>query len=142
MAEAPIQQPQEQTEEEEQVSEEQPSSSGSTEADEDVEDLKEDVQTPPTRPLLSMRSLSIVDPDDDSPNMIVYRKVRQTMLIFFVILSDCSTQQGRKRGGCSLLMINGNDKLSWLVPVYSSCQKCIFMGAPLVGRWCLLSLHY
>ncbi|XP_051908508.1 regulator of G-protein signaling 6 isoform X1 [Hippocampus zosterae] len=75
MAEAPIQQPQEQTEEE------QLSSSGSTEADEDVEDLKEDVQTPPTRPLLSMRSLSIVDPDDDSPNMIVYRKIEDIVTL-------------------------------------------------------------
>ncbi|XP_054616853.1 regulator of G-protein signaling 6 isoform X2 [Dunckerocampus dactyliophorus] len=77
MAEAPQQQheQQQQEEEEQQQSEEQLSSSGSTEADDEVEDLKEDVQTTPTRPLLSMRSLSIVDPDDDSPNMIVYRKI-------------------------------------------------------------------
>ncbi|XP_057678469.1 regulator of G-protein signaling 6 [Corythoichthys intestinalis] len=79
MAEAPIQQ--DTQEEEEQQTEEQLSSSGSTDADEDVEDLKEDIQAPPSRPLLSMRSLSIVDPDDDSPNMIVYRKIEDIVTL-------------------------------------------------------------
>ncbi|XP_061560848.1 regulator of G-protein signaling 6 isoform X1 [Phycodurus eques] len=82
MAEAPKQQQQEQQEEEEeQPSEEQLSSCGSMDADEEVEDLKEDVRTPPTRPLLSMRSLSIVDSDDDSPNMIVYRKIEDIVTL-------------------------------------------------------------
>ncbi|XP_061668189.1 regulator of G-protein signaling 6-like isoform X1 [Syngnathoides biaculeatus] len=81
MAEAPVQQQQEEEEEGEQQSEEQLSSCGSTDADEEVEDLKEDAQTPPTRPLLSMRSLSIVDPDDDSPNMIVYRKIEDIVTL-------------------------------------------------------------
>ncbi|XP_045910772.1 uncharacterized protein LOC123974248 isoform X1 [Micropterus dolomieu] len=73
MAEAPEQQQQQQQQEEEE--EEQPSNVEATEADEGSEEPKESVQTTPNRPLLSMRSISTVDPDDDSPNMIVYRKV-------------------------------------------------------------------
>lgn len=71
MAEAPQQQHQQEEEEEEQ----QPSTVETTDTDEGSEEPKESVQVTPTRPLLSMRSMSSVDPDDDSPNMIVYRKV-------------------------------------------------------------------
>lgn len=71
MAEAPQQQQQQEEEEEE-----QPSTAESANTDEGSEELKENVQVTPTRPLLSMRSMSSVDPSDDSPNMIVYRKVR------------------------------------------------------------------
>lgn len=70
MAEAPQQQHQPEEEEEE-----QPSTVETTDTDEGSEEPKESVQVTPTRPLLSMRSMSSVDPDDDSPNMIVYRKV-------------------------------------------------------------------
>lgn len=73
MAEAPQQQQQHQQEEEE---EEQPTSVEATDTDEGSEEPKDSVQVTPTRPLLSMRSMSTVDPDDDLPNMIVYRKVR------------------------------------------------------------------
>lgn len=72
MAEAPQEQQQLEEEEEQQ----QPSSADTTEPDEGSEEPKEIAQTPPTRPLLSMRSMSTVDLDDDTPNMIVYRKVR------------------------------------------------------------------
>ncbi|XP_051266068.1 regulator of G-protein signaling 6 [Dicentrarchus labrax] len=75
MAEAP-QQPQQQQEEVEQVEQvEQVSTVEATETDQGSEEPKESVQTTTTRPLLSMRSMSSVDPDDDSPNMIVYRKI-------------------------------------------------------------------
>uniref|UniRef100_A0A3B4TMZ6 Regulator of G protein signaling 6 n=2 Tax=Seriola dumerili TaxID=41447 RepID=A0A3B4TMZ6_SERDU len=79
MAEAPQQQKQEkqqQEEEQEQKQEqEQQSPVGAAEPNEGPEEPKESVQTTPARPLLSMRSMSSVDPDDDSPNMIVYRKI-------------------------------------------------------------------
>ena len=74
MAEAPQEQ-QQQQEEEEQL----PSSVETAEPDEGTEEPQEVVKA--TRPLLSMRSMSSVDPDDDSPNMIVYRKVRATPLL-------------------------------------------------------------
>lgn len=81
MAEAPQQQQQQQEEEQ------PPTAVGATEPDEVSEEPKEDVQPTPTRPLLSMRSMSSVDPDDDSPNMIVYRKVREkTNSRFFIRL--------------------------------------------------------
>lgn len=55
------------------------STEGSTDdgSDDGSEDgsTKEVNQRTPTRPLLSMRSMSTMDPDDDSPNMIVYRKI-------------------------------------------------------------------
>lgn len=72
MAEAPQQQQQQLEEEEE---EEQQSSEEAPDTNEGSEDSKEEVPVTPRRPLLSMRSMSSVDPDDDSPNMIVYRKV-------------------------------------------------------------------
>ncbi|XP_053301179.1 regulator of G-protein signaling 6 isoform X2 [Pleuronectes platessa] len=59
----------EEQQEEEQQEEEQPDSS------EGSEEAKESVPMPKARPLLSMRSMSIVDPEDKSPNMIVYRKI-------------------------------------------------------------------
>lgn len=59
-------------EEEEKEQQQQQSTVEETEPNEGSEEPKE-VQTRLTRPLLSMSS---VDPDDDSPNMIVYRKVR------------------------------------------------------------------
>ncbi|XP_072218686.1 regulator of G-protein signaling 6 [Leuresthes tenuis] len=68
MAEAPQHQ-QEEEEEQEQLTR----SLETTELDEVSEEPKEVVKT--SRPLLSMRSMSSVDPDDDSPNMIVYRKI-------------------------------------------------------------------
>ncbi|KAM6992148.1 regulator of G-protein signaling 6 isoform 1-T1 [Tautogolabrus adspersus] len=74
MAEAPQQQQQQQEVEDE----EQPSSVEATENDDGPEELKENAQTTPTRRLLSMRSMKSMnsaDPDDDSPNMIVYRKI-------------------------------------------------------------------
>ncbi|KAM9704271.1 regulator of G-protein signaling 6-like isoform 1-T2 [Menidia menidia] len=69
MAEAPQQQ-QQQVEEEE---EEQLTGSPETSEPEISEEPKEAVK--PSRPLLSMRSMSSVDPDDDTPNMIVFRKI-------------------------------------------------------------------
>lgn len=74
MAEAPQQQQQHQQQEEEEE-EEQQSAEEVPDADEGSEEPKESVPVTPPRPLLSMRSMSSVDPDDDSPNMIVYRKV-------------------------------------------------------------------
>ncbi|XP_023127515.2 regulator of G-protein signaling 6 [Amphiprion ocellaris] len=76
MAEAPQQQQQQQQQQQEEEEEEQqPSSEETTEPDEESENPKEIIQTTSTRPLLSMRSMSSVDPDDDSPNMIAYRKI-------------------------------------------------------------------
>ncbi|XP_019953217.1 regulator of G-protein signaling 6-like [Paralichthys olivaceus] len=80
MAEAPQQQQQEVKEEEEQLEKEQqekeqPSPAETTEPSEGFEEAKESAQMTPTRPLLSMRSMSSVDPEDNSPNMIVYRKI-------------------------------------------------------------------
>lgn len=75
MAEAPQQQQQQQQDQQQQEEEQPPTAVGATEPDEVSDEPKEDVQTTPTRPLLSMRSMSSVDPDDDSPNMIVYRKI-------------------------------------------------------------------
>ncbi|XP_075893950.1 regulator of G-protein signaling 6-like [Nelusetta ayraudi] len=74
MAEAPQQQQQQQQLEEEEE-EEQQSSEEAPDTDEGSEDSKEEVPVTPRRPMLSMRSMSSVDPDDDSPNMIVYRKI-------------------------------------------------------------------
>lgn len=71
MAEAPQEQ-QQQEEEEEQ----QPTSEESSENDEGSEELKDVHQENPSRPPLSTRSGSTVDTDNDSPNMILYRKVR------------------------------------------------------------------
>lgn len=75
MAEA-AQQHQEEEKEQEQEQEQQLNTVEETDADEGSEEPKESMQAAPTRPLLSTRSMSSVDPDDDSPNMIVYRKVR------------------------------------------------------------------
>lgn len=76
MAEAPQQQQQQQQhQQEEEEEEEQQSAEEVPDADEASEEPKESVPVTPPRPLLSMRSMSSVDPDDDSPNMIVYRKV-------------------------------------------------------------------
>lgn len=72
MAEA-LQKQQQQEEEEE---EQQPNSEESLEKDSGSEDLKDVHQVNPSRPLLSMRSGSTVDLDNDSPNMILYAKVR------------------------------------------------------------------
>ncbi|XP_068432993.1 regulator of G-protein signaling 6-like [Clinocottus analis] len=76
MAEAPQQQQQQQLEEEE---EEQQSTVEASETDEGSEEPKESVLR--TRLLRSMRSMSIVDPDDDSPNMIVYRKIEDIVTL-------------------------------------------------------------
>ncbi|KAM7367691.1 hypothetical protein PAMP_013974 [Pampus punctatissimus] len=75
MAEAPQQQHEQQPEQQEE--EQPPTAVGLMEPDETSEEPKEDVQTTttPAQPLLSMRSMSSVDPNDDSPNMIVYRKI-------------------------------------------------------------------
>ncbi|XP_029281642.1 LOW QUALITY PROTEIN: regulator of G-protein signaling 6 [Cottoperca gobio] len=86
MAEAPQQQQeqqQQQEEEEEEEGGEQPSTVEATETDEGSEEPKESVQTTPTptRPMLSMRSMSAVDPDDDSPNMIIYRKIEDIITL-------------------------------------------------------------
>ncbi|XP_042078656.1 regulator of G-protein signaling 6 [Haplochromis burtoni] len=78
MAEAQQQQQQQQEEGGEKEKEEEQQQSSpveKTESDEGVEEPKEIAQTTPSRPLLSTRSMSIVDPDDDTPNMIVYRKI-------------------------------------------------------------------
>ncbi|XP_031586115.1 regulator of G-protein signaling 6 [Oreochromis aureus] len=78
MAEAPQQQQQQQEEGGEKEKEEEQQQSSpveKTEPDEGAEEPKEIAQTTPSRPLLSMRSMSSVDPDDDTPNMIVYRKI-------------------------------------------------------------------
>ncbi|XP_065820272.1 regulator of G-protein signaling 6 isoform X1 [Labrus bergylta] len=83
MAEAPQQQ-QHQQQEEEVEDEEQPSSVDATENDDGPEEPKENAQTTPTRRLLSMRSMASmnsVDPDDDSPNMIVYRKIEDIVTL-------------------------------------------------------------
>lgn len=69
MAEAPQQQ--QQQEEEQQTSEE------SSKNDEGSEELKDVNQVNPSRPL----SRSSVDPDNDSPNMILYRKVRANLIL-------------------------------------------------------------
>lgn len=104
MAEAPQQEQQQQQQQEEEEEggekeEEQQQSSPAEkiEADEGAEELKEIVQMTPTRPLLSMRSMSTVDPDDDTPNMIVYRKVSSNrkscvflLVCAFVMLPDLS----------------------------------------------------
>ncbi|XP_070843134.1 regulator of G-protein signaling 6-like [Chaetodon trifascialis] len=85
MAEAPQeqqqQQQQQQEEEEEEKKEEQPCTVEAAETEEGSEEPKETVQVTPTRPLLSMRSMSSVDPDDDSPNMIVYRKIEDIVTL-------------------------------------------------------------
>lgn len=74
MAEALQQQQQQEEEEEEQ---QQPTSEESSENDEGSEELKDVCQEIPSRPLLSTRSESTTqDTDNDSPNMILYRKVR------------------------------------------------------------------
>ncbi|KAK2856039.1 hypothetical protein Q5P01_004774 [Channa striata] len=80
MAEAAQQQQQQQQQQHHQQEEgegekEQRSTEEATEPDEGSEEPKENIKTAPARPLLSMRSMSTVDPDDDSPNMIVYRKI-------------------------------------------------------------------
>uniref|UniRef100_A0AAV2K9Q6 Uncharacterized protein n=1 Tax=Knipowitschia caucasica TaxID=637954 RepID=A0AAV2K9Q6_KNICA len=54
----------------------QSSTEGSTESEDSSEEGSTASRTP-TRPLLSIRSQSTMDMEDDSPNMIVYRKVRQ-----------------------------------------------------------------
>ncbi|XP_008282779.1 regulator of G-protein signaling 6-like [Stegastes partitus] len=71
------QQQQQQEEEDEEQQQQQLNTEDTTEPDEGSEEPKEIVQTTPTRPLLSMRSMSSVDPDDDSPNMIAYRKIEE-----------------------------------------------------------------
>ncbi|XP_015260836.1 PREDICTED: regulator of G-protein signaling 6-like [Cyprinodon variegatus] len=71
MAEAPQQEQQQQQEEEEE--QQLPSSVETTEPDEGSEEPNQVIKT--ARPLLSMRSMSTIDPDDDYPNMTVYRKI-------------------------------------------------------------------
>ncbi|XP_055005619.1 regulator of G-protein signaling 6-like [Boleophthalmus pectinirostris] len=62
----------------EEKDQDQTSTEGSTESDEGSEDGSKEVQTrTPTRALLSMRSMSTMDVEDDSPNMIVYRKIEE-----------------------------------------------------------------
>lgn len=89
MAEAPQQQQQQQEEggekEKEEEQQQQSSPVEKTEPDEGAEEPKEIAQTTPSRPLLSMRSMSSVDPDDDTPNMIVYRKVRASIICIFLL---------------------------------------------------------
>lgn len=81
MAEAPQQHQQEQQQLEEEEEEEQQSSEEAPDTDEGSEDSQEDLPVTPRRPLVSMRSISSVDPDDDSPNMIVYRKVGDKLTV-------------------------------------------------------------
>lgn len=91
MAEAPQLQDQ-QEEEEEQL----PSSAQTTELDDGSEGSEEpDEVVKPARPLLSMRSMSTVDPDDDYPNMIVYRKVRAAHRESAGVLLICSEEADR-----------------------------------------------
>ncbi|XP_076023581.1 regulator of G-protein signaling 6-like isoform X2 [Genypterus blacodes] len=78
MAEAPVQQQQQQEEEEEEKQEQKEEVS---ETDEGPQEPKEEVQTTPSRPLLSMRSMSTVDPENDSPNMIIYRKIEDIVTL-------------------------------------------------------------
>lgn len=59
--------------------EEEQSSVETVEPDEGSEEPDEVMK--PARPLLSTRSMSTVDPDDDYPNMTVYRKVRAGALM-------------------------------------------------------------
>ncbi|XP_073348919.1 regulator of G-protein signaling 6 [Pagrus major] len=80
MAEAPQEQQQQQQEGREEE-EKQQSPVEATEPDEGAEEPKEGVSATPARPLLSMRSMSSVDPDDDSPNMIVYRKIEDIVTL-------------------------------------------------------------
>lgn len=75
MAEAAQQHPEEEEKEQQQQPPQQLNTVEETEADEGSDEPKESAQTAPARPLLSSRSMSSVDTDDDSPNMIVYRKV-------------------------------------------------------------------
>ncbi|KAM3861192.1 regulator of G-protein signaling 6-like [Diretmus argenteus] len=110
MAEAPQQQ-QQQEEEEEQ----QPSSASAAELEEGPEEVKEGAQTTPTRTLLSMRSKSSVDPDDDSPNMIVYRKIEDIV----TYLQD-ETEGVAIRTVKSFMtkipsVVTGSDIVQWLV---------------------------
>lgn len=86
MAEAPQQQQQEEGGEKEEE-QQQSSPVEKTEPDEGAEEPKEIAQTTPSRPLLSMRSMSSVDPDDDTPNMIVYRKVRASIISSIFLLT-------------------------------------------------------
>ncbi|XP_031717322.1 regulator of G-protein signaling 6-like isoform X1 [Anarrhichthys ocellatus] len=79
MAEA--QQQQQPEEEEEEEEEQQQSPVEATETDEGSEEPQKSVHKNLTRPLLSMRSMSIVDPDDNSPNMIVYRKIEDIVTL-------------------------------------------------------------
>ncbi|TNM94816.1 hypothetical protein fugu_017575 [Takifugu bimaculatus] len=77
MAEAPQQQQQQEEEEEQQ----QPTSEESSENDEGSEELKDVYQENPSRPMLSTRSASTVDTDNDSPNMILYRKIEEIVTL-------------------------------------------------------------
>eukprot|EP00066_Takifugu_rubripes_P021245 XP_011610511.1 PREDICTED: regulator of G-protein signaling 6-like [Takifugu rubripes] len=77
MAEAPQQQQQQEEEEEQQ----QPTSEESSENDEGSEELKDVHQENPSRPMLSTRSASTVDTDNDSPNMILYRKIEEIVTL-------------------------------------------------------------
>ncbi|XP_036942154.1 regulator of G-protein signaling 6 [Acanthopagrus latus] len=83
MAEAPQEQPQQQQQQEgrEEEEEKQQSPVEATEPDEGAEEPKEGAPATPARTLLSMRSMSSVDPDDDSPNMIVYRKIEDIVTL-------------------------------------------------------------
>lgn len=90
MAEAQQQQQQQQEEGGEKEKEEEQQQSSpveKSEPDEGTEEPKEIAQTTPSRPLLSTRSMSIVDPDDDTPNMIVYRKVRASIISSIFLLT-------------------------------------------------------
>ncbi|XP_028295988.1 regulator of G-protein signaling 6-like [Gouania willdenowi] len=75
MAEA-LQQQQQQLEEDEEQPQQQPQQQSSTEETPEPDDgAKENIKTTLSRSLLSMRSMSCVESEDDSPNMIVYRKI-------------------------------------------------------------------
>ncbi|XP_034018714.1 regulator of G-protein signaling 6-like [Thalassophryne amazonica] len=73
-----VQPPQQEEEEEEQL---QQLEEQRMEPDEGAGEVKKDTQTTPTRPLLCMRSMSSFDTDDDSPNMIAYRKWPDTSFL-------------------------------------------------------------
>ena len=71
-----------QQQQEEEVEEEQPTSEESSDHDEGSEELKDVHQVHPSRALLSLGSRSSVDPDNDSPNTILYRKVRANLSLW------------------------------------------------------------
>ncbi|XP_072301646.1 regulator of G-protein signaling 6-like [Eucyclogobius newberryi] len=85
MAEATQQPPQQKEpmeKDEEEKDQDQTSTVGSTESESESEDGSKEVQTKtPTRALLSMKSFGTMDVEDDSPNMIVYRKIEDIVTL-------------------------------------------------------------